>query len=181
MNLPLKILHLWIPLSVKKEKLKQLFMLTADAFGCETECLKNISYKKILKRYAVFVQDQCMMAHRELRDISSIKHKLYQKAYETGLGFRKSLNIRGMSEAMEFSRIFYRLIGINFSGQISGKFVIDKCFFAKYFSPETCRLISSLDEGIAAGLSGGKLSFYQRKTEGKDCCRGQLIVGGKRQ
>ena len=78
MNLRLKILHFWIPLSVKKEKLKQLFMLTADAFGCGTELRDNLSYSKLLKSYAVFVQDQCTWAHMELRDISSIKQKLYQ-------------------------------------------------------------------------------------------------------
>ena len=178
MNLRLKILHFWIPLSVKKEKLKQLFRFTADAFGCEAEFQENLPYLKLLKSYAVFVQDQSTRARMEFRDISTIKQKLYQNAYKTGLELKKSLNIQGVSEAMEFSRIFYRLIGINFSGQKSGEFVIDKCFFANYFSPETCSLISSLDEGIAAGLSDGKLEFSQRKTEGRDCCRGRLIMEG---
>jgi len=178
MNLRLKILKFWIPSYVKKERLKQLFRLTADAFGCETELRDNFPYSKLLKSYAVFVQDQSRIACMELRDICSIKQKLYQNAYKTGLEFRKSLNIHGVSEVMEFSRIFYRLLGINFSGQKSGEFVIDKCFFANHFSPETCSLISSLDEGIAAGLSDGKLIFSQRKTEVKDCCRGLLIMGG---
>lgn len=178
MNLRLKILQFWIPSFVKKDKLKQLFSLTADAFGCETEFRNNLSYSKLLKSYAVFVQDQCMRAHREFRDISSIKQKLYQNAYKTGLELRKSLNIHGVSEVMEFTRIFYRFIGINFSGQKSGEFKIDKCFFANHFSPETCSLISSLDEGIAAGLSDGKMEFFQRKTEGRDCCLGRIIMGG---
>ena len=177
MNLRLKILHFWIPSFVKKEKLKQLFRLTADAFGCKTEFQDNFPYLKLLKSYAVFVQDQSTKAHMELRDISSIKRKLYQNAYKTGLELRKSLNIQGVSEVMEFSRIFYRILGINFSGQKSGEFVIDQCFFANHFSLETCSLISSLDEGIAAGLSDGKLEFIQRKTEGGDCCRGRLIMG----
>lgn len=178
MNLRLKILHFFIPLSVKKEKLKQLFRLTAHAFGCETEFQDNFPYSKLLKSYAVFVQDQSTRAHLEFRDISSIRKKLYQNAYKTGLELRKSLNIHGVSEVMEFTRIFYKLLGINFSGQKSGEFVIDNCFFADHFSPETCNLISSLDEGIAAGLSDGKLEFFQRKTEGGDCCRGRLIMGG---
>ena len=177
MNLRLKILHFWIPLSVKKEKLKQLFRLTADAFGCETKFQDNLSYSKLLESYAVFVQGQCKRAYRESRDIFSIKQKLYRNAYKTGLELRKSLNIQGMREAMEFTRIFYRLIGIDFFGKKSGEFVIGKCFFASYFSPETCRLISSLDEGIAAGLSDGKLEFFQRKTEGKDCCQGHIVRG----
>ena len=178
MNLRLKILHFWIPSSVKKEKLKQLFRLTADAFGCEAEFQDNFSYLKLLKSYAVFVQDQNTRARKELRDISSIRQKLYQNAYKIGLEFRKSLNIHGVREVMEFSRIFYGLLGINFFGQKSGEFVIDKCFFADHFSLETCNLISSLDEGIAAGLSDGKLEFSQRKTEGRDRCRGWLIMGG---
>ena len=134
MNLRLKILHFWIPLSTKKEKLKQLFRLTADAFGCEMEFQNHLSYIKMLTDYAVFVQEQSMRAHKELRDISSIKQKLYQNAYKIGLEFRKSLNIHGVREVMEFSRIFYGLLGINFSGQKSGEFVIDKCFFANHFS-----------------------------------------------
>ncbi len=176
MNLRLKILGLWIPMSLKKEKLKQLFRLTADAFGCEAEFQDNLSYSKLLKSYAVFVQDQCARVHGELRDVSPIKQKLYQNARKTGLELRKSLNIKGIDEVMEFTRIFYRLIGINFSGKKSGEFIIDHCYFASHFSPETCELISSLDEGIAAGLSGGKLVFLQRKTEGRDCCRGRLVM-----
>jgi hypothetical protein len=78
---------------------------------------------------------------------------------------------------MAISRRLYGLLHIDFQGDFSGNITIKKCYFSSYYSKEICQLISALDEGIAAGLSGGgKLSFFQRITEGQPCCQGRLIM-----
>jgi hypothetical protein len=78
---------------------------------------------------------------------------------------------------MEMSSILYQILGIDFEGDTSGEVTIKKCFFSDYYSQQVCQIISSLDEGVAAGLSGGgNLSFSGRITEGKDCCRARLAM-----
>ena len=51
---------------------------------------------------------------------------------------------------------------------------IRRCFFAAHYPPEVCRFMSAMDEGIVAGLCGGRLVFSQRLTEGADCCRARI-------
>ena len=82
-----------------------------------------------------------------------------------------------MKEVMRAGRVLYRAIGIEFRGTEQGRIEIGECVFSKHYSPVTCRVISSLDAGIMAGLSDGKsLSFSQRITEGFDSCKAQMSV-----
>ena len=82
---------------------------------------------------------------------------------------------------MQASAIIYRALRIEFQGEPDGTIVIKNCFFSDYYSGEVCRIISSLDEGLLAGLSaGGKVNFSQRITEKKECCRAYLEMKGTR-
>jgi hypothetical protein len=73
------------------------------------------------------------------------------------------------------SRTLYGILGIDFKGNPQGDVVIRRCFFSRFYSPQICEVISSLDEGVAFGLSaGGTFSFNQRITDGKTCCTAQI-------
>ncbi len=80
---------------------------------------------------------------------------------------------------MEMSQIIYKILGINFKGDRAGNILIARCFFSHYYSREVCRVVSSLDEGLLAVLSGGlHLDFNRRITEGSDCCQARLSQRG---
>ena len=75
-------------------------------------------------------------------------------------------------EVMIMGRILYRVIGIDFQGTGEGEMIINHCFFSKLYSSQVCQVISSLDQGVFVGLSGGRqLVFSQRITEGQPCCK----------
>lgn len=85
-------------------------------------------------------------------------------------------------------RSLYRAIGIDFAGELRGELpgglprevVIGRCFFSRFYSEGVCRLISALDSGVAAGISGGgQLEFYQRLSEGHECCWAQFRFKGE--
>jgi hypothetical protein len=59
---------------------------------------------------------------------------------------------------------------------------VSSCYFSSVYSPETCGVLSALDDGIFTGLSGGgRLRFSRRITDGSACCRADIIpVGGCR-
>lgn len=172
MNFRMKIFDLYVPAFLKKRILGQLWGLTARSFGCEAPQTKGFSYKECLKEYAAFTKREAERAIHQNQELEAIKDRLYQNACQLGQELKKKFRIRHKEEVMTMSRILYRLIGIEFQGNNKGDVTISRCFFSKFYSKEVCQIISSLDQGVAAGLSGGgKLHFYQKITEGKDCCK----------
>ena len=181
MNLRLSALKIYIPAFIKKKKLDELFRLTALAFGCETPERRGNSYRERLKSYAIFTKFEAEKCLREGGDLTEVKTGLFQNAYRMGREIRRNFRLRSPGEVMEMSRILYRFLGIDFEGKAGGDVTIKSCFFSHYYSPQVCRLISSLDEGLAAGLSdGGRLDFSQRITEDKDCCKARLVIPEKK-
>lgn len=180
MNLRLLAIKIYIPTFIKKRKLDELFQLTAHAFGCEAPEQKGHSYGEHLKSYAVFTRNEAEKCLREGKKIEDVKTRLFQGAYRLGRNIRRKFCLRSPDEIMEMSNILYRLLGIDFAGKPCGDVTIKTCFFSDYYSPRICRLISSLDEGLAAGLSeGGRLSFSQRITEGKNYCKARFVMPEK--
>lgn len=174
----LKIMQLYIPQFIKKKKLKELFCLTADAFQSEMPDLRGLSFAECLSKYALFTKEQAESYLQSGRPLEEIKHQLYQNSCIFGQSLRKSLYIVTWEEAVTVLKIIYKLMGIEFQCDMQGEIIIRQCFFSKYYSSEVCSLISSLDEGLAAGLSGGgRLCFDQRITEGSNCCKGYFTGG----
>jgi hypothetical protein len=174
----LKILQFYIPEFIKKKKLNELFRLTADAFQCELPKLRGHSFAEYLLEYALFTKEQAEKYLMSGESLEEVKHRLYQNSYIYGQDLRNRLHIETWKEAVTALKIIYKLIGIDFQYDSLGEFVISQCFFSKHYSGRVCELISSLDEGIAAGLSGGgKLYFKQRLTEGCSCCTGCFSEG----
>ena len=69
----------------------------------------------------------------------------------------------------------YDAIGVDFRGDAAGVVTVSRCYFSDVYTPEVCRLVSALDEGLLAGLAGGgRLTFSQRLTEGAVCCRARF-------
>lgn len=153
-------------------------------------CLQNESAEHSLQRGSGGRCRQCGGTPEE------VKSRLYENSYAFGRKLRKDLHIKTWKESVEALKTIYAMIGIDFryNGQGGSKagqgesapgpdedtigpdgFEIRRCFFSSCYTEEVCRLISSLDEGLAAGLSGGgKLSFTQRITDGGSCCKGYL-------
>jgi hypothetical protein len=176
MNIRLKIAEIYVPTFIKKAKLEELFDCTAAAFNCPVPPLKGLSFDKCLVKYAEFTREEAEKALQSGHDLHQIKQRLYQNAYRLGQNLRKSFHITTTQDVMTMGRILYRVIGIDFQGTVQGEMTINHCFFSKFYSSQVCQVISSLDEGVFAGLSGGKqLVFSQRITEGQNCCKASFM------
>lgn len=194
----LKIAKHCIPEYIKNNKLDELFMITAGAFECEAPELESLSFAERLHEYAGFTKEQaekCLQSEgapdERKRRIDAVEEQLYANSLIFGQDLRKSFHIKTPEQAIEALELIYRIIGIDFKicssdGLAYGgpdssdcgkpdEFTVSKCYFSSFYSAEVCRLISSLDQGLAAGLTGGgKLAFTQRITEGCGCCKGGL-------
>lgn len=180
MNLRLFAVKICLPDFVKKKKLSDLFLMTARAFECEVPRLRGLSYRDRLEAFALFTKEEAEKCLEKGKDPEAVKTGLFQGAYAMGFKIRRLARLRTPAEIMEMSRILYRILGIDFEGKTEGDVTINRCFFSRYYSSPVCRLISALDEGLASGLSkGGRLTFSQRITEDKPCCKARFVMPEK--
>jgi hypothetical protein len=177
MSFRLFIAERYIPRFIIKRELRNLFRLTASAFARNNPSLNGLSFDDCLTEFALFTKTSVDQSINRDQEIAAIEDRLFQQAYEYGNLWRGRFGIASMEDVMRGARILYRAIGIEFRGTDHGAIEIRECFFSQYYSPATCRVISSMDAGIMAGLSDGKLlSFSQRITEGFDSCKAQLSM-----
>lgn len=173
MNLLLAVGRFYVPSAIKKKKLRELFDATADAFQRETPLLEGLSFDQCLRQYALFTRDQAEESLRRGNDLE-IKPRLYQGASALAQRLKRSFRIDRLEDALKMARIVYKILKIEFESDQNGAVLIRRCFFSSFYSSQVCRVLSSLDEGLLEGLSGGRLRFSQRITEGKDCCLAHL-------
>lgn len=171
MNLTGLALTAYVPTWIKREKLNSLIKATSKAFSAAPPDLDHRSFEECLEAFAVFTRDEIERRIQRGDDLQEVKEALYRYAYDMGNELREQLNLRSRRDVLSIGSALYRAIGIDFEGSSSGSVVIRSCFFSRYYSDAVCRVMSSLDEGIAAGLSdGGTMRFSERITEGKTCC-----------
>ena len=177
MNLLARLLDLHTPGLVKERVLEELFAATAAGFGCAAPAVTGLPYDERLAAYARFTRDEAERAIREGRDLADIQTGLRREAFALGRRLRDILGVEGPDEALAIARPLYRAIGIDFRGTPAGEVTVRRCFFRDFYTPDVCRLISALDEGVLAGLAGGgRLVFSQRLTEGYDYCRARFTA-----
>lgn len=174
----LKILPQNFPVFIRHEILSGLFKATADAFGCPAPSHNHRTFSKRLESYALFTRLQAEKALHFGADQVEVKARLYKNAYPLGENLRKWLAIDPVQDVMTLGQILYRAIGVEIQGDTGGEIVVERCYFSRFYSASICGLISALDDGVFAGLSGGGgLVFSERITEGRERCRAILRFG----
>ncbi|HQI49223.1 MAG TPA: hypothetical protein PLN61_11245, partial [bacterium] len=145
------------------------------AFGSTVPPLAGLSAGEALEAYARFTLKAAADAAKGNEDGQALQERLFAGAQSYGALWRRRFRVTTREEAMRAARVLYRAIGIEFRGSAEGAIEISRCFFSCYYTPEVCRLISALDAGVLAGLSGGgRLVFTRRITEGANCCQGRM-------
>jgi hypothetical protein len=172
MNVLLALARACPPGLLARLKLNELGALTADAFGCEPPLLPDLA------SYALFTRAEVDRAIAAGSSLSEIRERLRVNARAFGEKLRASLGIRSRREGREGLALLYRALRIELRAEENGEVVIPRCFFSAHYTPQVCRVVSGLDEGLAMGFCGGRLEFGQRITEGRDCCRAALSFGG---
>jgi hypothetical protein len=176
MSLPVRLLEVYTPAWVKRRALSQLLAFTAAAFQCRPPSTKGLSLEGRLRQYALFTQGQVeeRLARRE--DLPALQERLYWSAYQLGRMHGKMLRTRSIEQVMALGRVLYRILQIDFRGDVRGEVTIRRCYFSRSYSAEVCRVMSAMARGLVAGLSGGgQLVFSARITEGEPCCRARLV------
>lgn len=181
MNLRLAMFRAWPRWPLRSRILRTLCDATAAALDCESPCFGGLSYPERMRAYATFTASGARDALQRERDVAILQSRLRRHGRELGLGLRDRLGVVDVGEAMAVARVAYGTIGIDFAGDARGRITIRRCYFSRFYTPDVCRLISALDEGVLAGLAGdGRLTFQERITEGAGSCRACFTLAGAR-
>ena len=168
---------LYVPLSIRKKRLNELFQTTADAFHCSPPLLEGLTFDERLSLFAGFTRDEAEKAIAKGNE-SEIKKRLYEGAFSLAIELKTTFHANTRKDIMKLARLIYKILKIDFKSKQNGAIVIKQCFFSHYYSSRVCMVISSLDEGLLEGLSGGEFKFLQRITEGRSCCKALLTFNG---
>ncbi len=178
MNPLLRISAAYFPAFLKKRQVRKLLQLTAEAFDSPPPPVRGMSFDESLKVFATFTQREAERAILSGKNLGAIHRVLYDRAFGLGAQYGRWFRITRIDDVMAAARVLYGFCGIDFHGTREGEVTIRRCFFSGYYSSDVCRVISSLDAGLLAGLSGGRqLTFSERITEGGKACIGQLAEG----
>lgn len=178
MNWRLVLISHFQPEFIVKRKLLDLIRLTGLAFDMDPPDLRRCTLNEAVEQFARFTKTAAEFTLRQSGGHQRrVKEKLYTNAYQFGKNMRRFFHVRSIDEAMSASAILYKILKIQFHGDHWGEIVIQKCYFSEFYNEQTCEMISAIDTGVIAGLSGGgALTFTQRITEGEPCCRARLIL-----
>ena len=175
MSLRLALSRLYLPAVIRKRKLTELVHLTARAFDAVPPSLEGLSLDGMLRLFAEYSSEMAERARSRPEGLAEVERRLFGEASRMGREIRRELGVNTPGEAMAAARVLYRSLKIDFRGGPGGDVAIRRCFFSRFYSPTTCRLMSSLDAGVLAGLAGGGgLEFVERITEGSGCCRARF-------
>jgi len=172
-NLKLKLLLAGLRLCGRKKGLADLFQLTATAFGREAPNLRGQSHSEMLDGYARFTRSEAEKAIQN-GTAPDVRKNLYEHAFRLGRDIRAKLPVRSRADGAAALRCLYGMLAIDKTVDARGAVTIQRCFFASHYTPEVCRFMSAMDEGIVSGLCAGRFTFSQRLTEGADRCRGRI-------
>lgn len=175
MSLRLRALEVHVPAWAARSVVRRLSKATASAFGRELRDVRRLDQRTLLARYASFTAECAERALADGADLEGISRRMWSTAHALGRSLRRLLGVRTRPEALRAARIAYDVIGIGFRADDHGVVTVDRCAFAGWYSPPVCRLMSSLDSGLIAGLTdGGRMAFSERITEGRPRCLARI-------
>lgn len=176
MNVRLRLAGLGLPFPIRDALFRDFFALTARSFEAPLPDLRGLSHRRRLALYRDFTLERAAAVATDGASRDAAAARLGGNGRDFGRRIRKMLGVRTGESAMAAARILYRAVGIDFLGRPAGTVTIRRCFFSGRYSPEVCRLVSALDEGVLAGLhDGGRLEFQARLTEGAPECRAEFV------
>lgn len=150
---------------IRRLEVQILLNLASHSFGRRRLWVWHMPAPKALSVYAAYTLE--CMARTE-----ADPGRLYAHAFLLGKRLR---GITGLSEQQDIQRLIfylYRNIHVSMGGALPGEITVPRCYFKGFYTPEQCRLMSNVDAGIIAGLSGGgRLYFTERLTEGAGQCK----------
>jgi hypothetical protein len=179
MSVRLTLLQLHLPALVRRAILRELIAAIARAFERPCPPTSGLPSEELLA-CAIDVSHRWSedalggAAHR-----SEVEERLFSEAFALGLRAKRRLRIETEEEGLSAAGVLYGAIGVELRAGRAGAIVVPRCAFARTYGPGVCALMSAMDSGLIAGLTGtAGLRFIERLTEGAPACRALVLHAG---
>ena len=196
MGFKLRFLSWWTPKKFQKKGLDELAKYTISGLDKLVDDSEN-SDAKCDKASAIVLTGNIEERRRDMAIIHNEKTEELIKAlghehamelgYKTmfneglllGKKFRKLLGVgNSLEDLITAAKILYKVLGIEFRVKEYENgmcLVVNHCSLSKYYTSDTCKVLSGADEGVVQGLNPHiKMNFTERMTDGASCCMASI-------
>jgi len=179
MSVRLALLRFHLPALVRRAILRELIATIARAFRRPCPPTSGHSSEELLACAIDLSHRWSGDALRGAADRSEVEERLFSEAFALGLRAKRRLRIKTEETGLVAAAVLYEAIGIEFRPDRGGAIVVPRCAFARTYGPGVCELMSAMDSGLIAGLTGAAgLRFTERLTEGAPACRALVLHTG---
>ncbi|HEX3014213.1 MAG TPA: L-2-amino-thiazoline-4-carboxylic acid hydrolase [Methanobacterium sp.] len=192
MSIRLKIASLWLPDFILNRELDNVARKTIEGLDALLKEHAPDKMEIVTKKDEVLKgkldERRSMMANAHNKRVNVLikelgyeeavkigRKSMFEVGYNLGQEARRKLGVGANFEDLELAAgILYKILGIKF--KIKNKegnilMVVNKCALSKYYSPESCMILSAADEGVVRGLNENmNMQFKERITEGASEC-----------
>ncbi|MCZ3366071.1 MULTISPECIES: L-2-amino-thiazoline-4-carboxylic acid hydrolase [Methanobacterium] len=192
MSFRLKLASIWLPDFILRRELDNVSRKTINGLD---DLLKEYAPSKMetfIKNHEISKgklgqrRSSMAMAHnkrvkiliQELGCEKAVKigrKSMFEVGFKLGQEARRKLGVGDNFNDLELAAgILYKILGIEF--KIENKegnmfMIVNRCSLSKYYSPESCMILSAADEGVVYGLNKNMgMRFKERITEGAPEC-----------
>ncbi len=181
MSLRLRLAGIGLPGPLRRKEIRRLAERTARAFEVPAPRLGKGPVAAAWLAFARFTQEQASRLPRDEASRLAVRERLRREAEAMGRDLGRRLGVRSRPDVLRAARILYRAMGIDLVPEPDGRIRVASCSCASIYTPDTCRTIAALDEGLLSGLAGGgRLTFSARLTEGAPACAARFEFPGEK-
>ncbi|HEX6580929.1 MAG TPA: hypothetical protein VF195_08665 [Actinomycetota bacterium] len=179
MSMRLALLRFHLPALVRRAILRELISAIARAFERPCPPTSGLSSEELLACAIDASHRWSEDALAGAADRSEVEERLFSEAFALGRRAKRRLRIGTEEEGLSAAGVIYEAIGVELRAGGAGAIVIPRCAFARVYGPAACELMSAMDSGLIAGLTGAAgLRFTERLTEGASACRAIVLHTG---
>lgn len=179
MNTRLALLRLHVPGVVRRSILRNLITAMGRAFERHPPDTARLTEPELMTHAIGCSRTWAEEAIRTGADLERLDRRMFREASRLGRRARRRLRVSSEADGLAAARIVYGAIGIDFRPRGTREVSIPTCAFACAYVPDVCRLMSSMDSGLIAGLTGARgLRFTERITEGAATCHAVVLHSG---
>jgi hypothetical protein len=199
MSLKLDLLSLWMPDFIMKKEIKYISAVTIGELDRliqeNTPSPITLLQNPKLEGSSMNMRMEMASAHEKRvklliqalgrkQALQLGKDALFNTGQELGSQLKRRLGVGdGLNDLIKAARILYKVLGIDFEVKSTeeGKekiiLEVNRCQLARYYSPDTCLVLSATDEGVVQGLNPNiAMKFTRRMAAGSDCCLASIQV-----
>ena len=111
------------------------------------------------------------------------RKRMFEAGLILGQHARKVLGVGdNVEDTIKAAKILYKILGIEFSTEnTEGNIIlwVNSCALSKYYTPQTCSILSYADKGVLKGLNKNMdLKFVEKITLGSKRCKACINMEG---